>query len=693
MAVTGVRSIRIEIGAARLRRAGDHGGPLPPRPGRSAPVRLAVPLPHSARGMEAATRRGAGVGLPGDRRLPAVELPRAVARASGTSPAAVTSARSSTSRTRPGSPSSPAPVRTSARSGTAALCPPGSPSRRGCGSATPIRGSWRTSSSGSTRALPIIAQRQADAGGAVIAVQLENELDFFDTADRHGYLTALRDLALAAGITVPLIACAGQGDMTGATGGVDGVVPDIQLLPRRRLVRASNRSSAATPSCSQSGACRCSSPRRTASTGRCVACSSAAPASSPRTCRRRATTSGTRRRSATGATPAGSCPTTTTSTDTCRPPASRGRSTPRRGCSPRSSGPSARHWRGPTVEAAPGAYRTERRRRPRRRASCSTAAGRSSASRTSATQSADAVLPAHGGVPDVTIPLPPKSCLLVTRDLPLERFGLPGTLSLATADLVGADATGIVLAARGASVVAFALAQASGEPAARIGHVLAAGPGVVLAELPAPEPGSPVRTALALGQTEWEVTVWHPDDLPAADGSTRPERRRRRTRSPAVLTAATRLDLPTRDGHTARHDLAADVGVARRPPRSRALRRRRVLDRGARDRRSERHRRSRARRPRPPDDRAVRRHRARPDRRCDASRRDRRDVGSRELRRRPPARAATRLAPRHRPRVERRGARGRQRHVDGRRPGSSGPATRPRCRSSAAGAAPASAFP
>ena len=62
-------------------------------------------------------------------------------------------------------------------------------------------------------------------------MQLENELDFFDTADRHGYLTALRDFALAAGITVPLIACAGQGDMTGATGGVDGVLPTFNFYP------------------------------------------------------------------------------------------------------------------------------------------------------------------------------------------------------------------------------------------------------------------------------------------------------------------------------------------------------------------------------------------------------------------------------------------------------------------------------
>ena len=156
--------------------------------------------------------------------------------------------------------------------------------------------------------------------------------------------------------------------------------------------------------------------------------------------------------------------------------------------------------------------------------------------------SADAVLPAHGGLPEVTVPLPPKSCTLVTRDLPLERFGLPGTLALATADLVGADATGIVLAARGTSVVAFALAQASGEPAARVGRILPAGPGVVLAELPAPQPGSPVRTVLALGQAEWEVTVWHPDDLPERRRVAAPRARRPSDAQPAVLT----------DGHPAR---------------------------------------------------------------------------------------------------------------------------------------------
>ena len=81
------------------------------------------------------------------------------------------------------------------------------------------------------RVLPLLAERQHPDGGPVIMVQLENELDFFDCADRAGYLGALRDLALAHGIRVPLIACAGQGDLPGATGDVPGVVPACNFYP------------------------------------------------------------------------------------------------------------------------------------------------------------------------------------------------------------------------------------------------------------------------------------------------------------------------------------------------------------------------------------------------------------------------------------------------------------------------------
>lgn len=80
------------------------------------------------------------------------------------------------------------------------------------------------------QALPILAERQYPAG-PVIMVQLENELDFFDCDDRTGYLTALRDQAISHGITVPLIACAGQGDLTGATADVDGIVAACNFYP------------------------------------------------------------------------------------------------------------------------------------------------------------------------------------------------------------------------------------------------------------------------------------------------------------------------------------------------------------------------------------------------------------------------------------------------------------------------------
>jgi beta-galactosidase len=79
------------------------------------------------------------------------------------------------------------------------------------------------------RILPVIAENQIDRGGAVILVQIENELDFFDCRDVPGYIAALRDMAREQGISVPLIACAGQGDLGGAWAGIEGVSPAINL--------------------------------------------------------------------------------------------------------------------------------------------------------------------------------------------------------------------------------------------------------------------------------------------------------------------------------------------------------------------------------------------------------------------------------------------------------------------------------
>ncbi|WNR46939.1 beta-galactosidase [Paenibacillus roseipurpureus] len=82
--------------------------------------------------------------------------------------------------------------------------------------------------------LPILQQYQHGQGGSIIAVQLENELDFYPCEDPHGYISALRDLALQHGILVPLIACAGQGGLFQASGFAEGVVPTCNFYPNDR---------------------------------------------------------------------------------------------------------------------------------------------------------------------------------------------------------------------------------------------------------------------------------------------------------------------------------------------------------------------------------------------------------------------------------------------------------------------------
>lgn len=81
------------------------------------------------------------------------------------------------------------------------------------------------------RIMPILKKFELGNGGSVIMVQLDNELDFYACQDRHGYISALRDMALNHGISVPLIACAGQGDLYGATGDAEGVIPTCNFYP------------------------------------------------------------------------------------------------------------------------------------------------------------------------------------------------------------------------------------------------------------------------------------------------------------------------------------------------------------------------------------------------------------------------------------------------------------------------------
>ena len=79
--------------------------------------------------------------------------------------------------------------------------------------------------------LPILSAHQVHNGGAVALVQIENELDFFACDDPHGYMTALKAMTDEHDITVPVIACAGQGDLQRATGDAAGVIPAANLYP------------------------------------------------------------------------------------------------------------------------------------------------------------------------------------------------------------------------------------------------------------------------------------------------------------------------------------------------------------------------------------------------------------------------------------------------------------------------------
>lgn len=79
--------------------------------------------------------------------------------------------------------------------------------------------------------MPLLAAAQTTRGGPVALVQIENELDFFDCPDAPEYMAHLAERARAHGIEVPIFACAGQGDLAGATGEAPGVVPSANFYP------------------------------------------------------------------------------------------------------------------------------------------------------------------------------------------------------------------------------------------------------------------------------------------------------------------------------------------------------------------------------------------------------------------------------------------------------------------------------
>jgi beta-galactosidase len=408
--------------------------------------------------------------------------------------------------------------------------------------------------------LPLIAAREHRRGGAVVAVQLENELDFFDCADRAGYVGRLRDLALRHGISVPLVACAGQGDLTGATGDVDGVAPAFNFYPDDRsafiepevrryadlvagrglplLVTETNRLHATLRRLVVSGA-KVVAPYLQASGFDFGYTPSVGNWGDPGGFMSHDYDFGGYLDPVGGA----------------RPEHAEARVL---SAVLRTLGPALAMA---TTAPADDAYTADVATSASPSRLLLDGGGELIGVPNLTDDAGTATLPAWPGGPDVAVPLPAASCLLVLRDLPLDRFGLPGTLRLASADLVGAGPDELELSAAGASVIA--LAAPHGEP--------------VLVELGAPAPGAPVRARVEAGVpgVAWDVVVRHPRDVAApsggaadpvgASGPAGADGGPVSAEYPPV-TALTRLDLGTRSGFTTRHDLppsSEELGVHR----------------------------------------------------------------------------------------------------------------------------------
>lgn len=77
--------------------------------------------------------------------------------------------------------------------------------------------------------LLILYKYQISNDGTIVALQIENELDFYNCHDVDGYMKELRTMVKQFNFDIPIIACAGQGDVSGATAYIEDVVPALNV--------------------------------------------------------------------------------------------------------------------------------------------------------------------------------------------------------------------------------------------------------------------------------------------------------------------------------------------------------------------------------------------------------------------------------------------------------------------------------
>lgn len=389
--------------------------------------------------------------------------------------------------------------------------------------------------------MPIIAARQYGAGGSVIAVQIENELDFFDTEDRHAYMSRLHEMTVGHGIEVPVFACAGQGDLTGATGGAPGVAPAFNFYPSdsaphieetvRRytsllaerelplLVTETNRAHVTLRRLLVSGA-KLLAPYLQASGYNFGYYPSAGNWGDP-----------------------GSFMSHDYDFGGYLSPVGE----------PREEFAEARALTGlvdtlgvrlarATAEAATDLYTTAAITSSSPSQLRLDGGGTLLGIPNLGDQPATVSLHAVSDLGTVEISVAPHSCALVLRDLPLMDYGVEATLRLATADVVSIAPSGIELVGGQAATVVVA-DHASGD--------------VVHIPVPAPQPGAPAESNAEIGGMTWRITLRHLHDLvPVAttDAQSR------------TITAVQEVELPTGSGVESSHEAAPSaesVGVFR----------------------------------------------------------------------------------------------------------------------------------
>lgn len=80
--------------------------------------------------------------------------------------------------------------------------------------------------------VPVLLPHLSSRGGCVLAVQVENELDFFPCENPRAYMDALFWMMRRLGVDVPITACIGQGDLDGATGRSEHLLPMFNFYPQ-----------------------------------------------------------------------------------------------------------------------------------------------------------------------------------------------------------------------------------------------------------------------------------------------------------------------------------------------------------------------------------------------------------------------------------------------------------------------------